>query len=113
MSSSSPEPSDDIPDHGGLVPDEVHDLIRRAHWQSAKSVEDVAPHQYVVIGWNKDDLTDDEFWFFVRTIKELGRLEECRSHVRDRGIGRNYGIARPRLHAVAALARWNPCASSR
>jgi hypothetical protein len=50
MSSSRPEPSDDIPDHGGLVPDEVHDLIRRAHWQSAKSVEDVAPHQYVVIG---------------------------------------------------------------
>ena len=48
MSSSSPEPSDDIPDHAGLVPDEVHDLIRRAHWQSAKSVEDVAPHQYVV-----------------------------------------------------------------
>jgi hypothetical protein len=76
MSSSSPEPSDDIPDHAGLVPDEVHDLIRRAHWQSAKSVEDVAPHQYVVIGWNKDDLTDDEFWFFVRTTKELGRLEE-------------------------------------
>ena len=50
MSSRSPEPSDDIPDHGGLVPDEVHDLNRRAHWQSAKSVEDVAPHQYVVIG---------------------------------------------------------------
>jgi hypothetical protein len=76
MSSSGPEPSDDIPDHAGLVPDEVHDLIRRAHWQSAKSVEDVAPHQYVVIGWNKDDLTDEEFWFFVRTIKEQGRLEE-------------------------------------
>jgi hypothetical protein len=76
MSSSSPEPGDDIPDHAGLVPDEIHDLIRRAHWQSAKSTEDVAPHQYVVIGWNKDDLTDEEFWFFVRTIKDLGRLEE-------------------------------------
>jgi hypothetical protein len=25
MSSSSPEPSDDIPDHAGLVPDEIHD----------------------------------------------------------------------------------------
>jgi hypothetical protein len=76
MSGSSPEARDDIPDHAGLVPDEIHDLIRRAHWQSAKSVEDVAPHQYVVIGWNKDDLTDEEFWFFVRTIKDLGRLEE-------------------------------------
>ena len=50
-----------------------------------KSGENVAPHQYVVIGWNKDDLTDEEFWLFVRTIKELGWLEECRSHVRDRG----------------------------
>ena len=76
MSSSNPEPGDDTPDHGGLVPDEIHDLIRRAHWQSAKSTEDVAPHQYVVIGWNKDDLTDEEFWYFVQTIKDLGRLEE-------------------------------------
>ena len=30
----------------------------------------------MVIGWNKDDLTDEEFWLFVRTIKDLGRLEE-------------------------------------
>ncbi len=30
----------------------------------------------MVIGWDKDDLTDEEFWFFVRAIKDLGRLEE-------------------------------------
>lgn len=76
MSSRSPESSDRMPDHAGLVPDVIHELIRRAHWQSAKSTEDIAPHQYVVIGSNKDDLTDEEFWFFVRTITDLGRLEE-------------------------------------
>jgi hypothetical protein len=68
----------DIPDHAGLVPDEIHDLIRRAHWQTAKSLEHLPAgrHQYNVIGWKKDDLTDEEFWFFVRTIKDLGRWEE-------------------------------------
>ena len=76
MRSGSPEPGYDFPDHGGLVPDAIHDLIRRAHWQPAKSVEDVAPHQYVVIGWKKDGLTDEEFWLFVATIRDLGRLEE-------------------------------------
>jgi hypothetical protein len=76
MRSSNPSLANDIPDHTDLVPDEIHNLIGRAHWQLAKSVEDVAPHQYVVIGWNKDDLTGEEFWFFVRTIKDLGRLEE-------------------------------------
>jgi hypothetical protein len=74
--SSGLDPGEDMPDHVGLVPDEIHDLIRRAHWQSAKSTEDVAPHQYVVLDWNKDDLSEKEFWFFVRTIKDLGRLEE-------------------------------------
>ncbi len=74
--SSKPNPSRNIPDHSGLVADEIHDLIRRAHWQSAKSTEDVAPHQYVVIGWKQDDLTAEEFWFLLRTIKDLGRLEE-------------------------------------
>jgi len=75
--SSSPEPSHDIPDQAGLLPGhEIHDLIRRAHWQSAKFTEDVAPHQYVVLGWNKDDLTEEEFWCFVRTLKDLGQVEE-------------------------------------
>ena len=76
MRSGSPELSGDFPNHGDRVPDEIHDLIRRADWQAAKSVEDVAPHQYVVIGWNKDDLSDEEFWLFVQTIKDLGRVEE-------------------------------------
>jgi hypothetical protein len=55
---------------------EVHDIIRRAAWHSAKSTEDVAPHQYVVIGWDRDDVTEDEFWLVVTTIQTLGRLEE-------------------------------------
>jgi hypothetical protein len=72
------EPGLDIPDHAGLVPDEIHDLIRRAHWQTAKSLEHVPAgrHQYNVIGWTKDDLTEEEFWFFAQTIKEVGREEE-------------------------------------
>ena len=74
--SSGLDPGDDMPDHAGLIPAEIHDLIRRAHWQSAKSTEDVAPHQYVVLDWNKDDLSEKEFWLFVRTIKDVGRLEE-------------------------------------
>jgi hypothetical protein len=65
----------DFPDHSSLVPDEIHDLIRRAHWQPAKSTEDIAPHQYVVLGWDRDDLTEDEFWLFVRTIQQHGRVE--------------------------------------
>ena len=52
------------------------DFIARAHWQSAKSTEDVAPHQYVVLGWDRDDITDAEFWSFASLIKAEGRLEE-------------------------------------
>jgi hypothetical protein len=55
---------------------EVEDFIARAHWQSAKSTEDVAPHQYVVLGWDRDDITDAEFWSFASLIKAEGRLEE-------------------------------------
>jgi hypothetical protein len=58
------------------VPESIHDIIRRAHWQTATSVEHVAPHEYVVCGWDRDDLTSAEFWFFVETIRRLGRLEE-------------------------------------
>lgn len=61
--------------HDHLLTDELRDIIARAHWQSAKSTEDVAPHQYVVIGWNKDDLTEEEFWRLADAIKRLGRLE--------------------------------------
>jgi hypothetical protein len=59
-----------------MTPDEVENLIRRAHWQSAKSTEDVAPHQYLVIGWDRDDVTDAEFWRFRDHVKANGRLEE-------------------------------------
>ena len=55
---------------------EVEDFIARAHWQSAKSTEDVAPHQYVVLGWDRGDITDAEVWSFASLIKAEGRLEE-------------------------------------
>ena len=55
---------------------EAKDVIARAAWQSAKSTEDVAPHQYVVKGWGRDDVTEEEFWGFAELIKAEGRLEE-------------------------------------
>jgi hypothetical protein len=36
----------------------------------------VAPHQYCVTGWDKDELTEDEFWAMRATIRLEGRLEE-------------------------------------
>jgi hypothetical protein len=70
----------DLPDHRPSDEDQaiLHNLIERAHWQTAKSVEHIAAgrHAYVVIGWDKDDLTEDEFWWFATTIKTYGREEE-------------------------------------
>jgi hypothetical protein len=57
------------------VPAEILELIERAHWQSARTVEHVAPHQYNVLGWDKDDLTDEEFWKLAKVIKQMGRVE--------------------------------------
>ena len=54
---------------------EAERVISRAHWQSARSTEDVAPHAYVVLGWAKDDLTEREFWRFVALIQVEGRVE--------------------------------------
>ncbi len=50
-------------------------FIERAAWTSAKSTEDVAPHQYIVKGWDRDDITEPEFWRFVDLIKATGREE--------------------------------------
>jgi hypothetical protein len=55
--------------------EEAEDFIRRAAWTSAKSTEDVAPHQYVVRGWDRDDVTEEEFWRMAELIKAQGRLE--------------------------------------
>lgn len=55
---------------------DVADFIERAAWTSAKSTEDVAPHQYIVKGWDRDDITDDEFWAFVARVRSQGRKEE-------------------------------------
>ena len=55
---------------------EAEGVIERAAWTPAKSTKDLAPHQYVVRGWDRDDLTEEEFWRFVALIKAQGRLEE-------------------------------------
>ena len=67
-----------------LTMDEAEDLINRAEWRSAKaalrsgkSIDDVAPHQYVVQkrGQRRDDFAEEEFWQMVELIKAEGRLE--------------------------------------
>jgi hypothetical protein len=63
------------PDHTPLLDPELLDIIRRAAWTSAKSTEDVAPHQYVVKGWNKDDVTAQDFDLLAAAIKTYGRVE--------------------------------------
>lgn len=54
---------------------EALSLIERAAWTSAKTTEDVAPHQYVVKGWDRDDITEEEFWAFADLVKTRGREE--------------------------------------
>lgn len=66
-----------FPDHS--VSPQILAILARAHWQSARSVEAVAPHQYVVIGWDKDDLTEAEFWAVRDAIRALGRREVWRA----------------------------------
>jgi hypothetical protein len=57
------------------TPEEVEAFIERAAWRSAKSTADVAPHQYIVKGWDRDDISEQEFWAFVELIKGTGRKE--------------------------------------
>ena len=54
---------------------EIRDVLARAAWRSAKSTEDIAPHQYVVIGWDRDDVEEKEFWSVVNHIRAHGREE--------------------------------------
>lgn len=56
-------------------PPEALSFIERAAWRSARTTEDVAPHQYVVKGWDRDDITEEEFWAFVDLVKTRGRQE--------------------------------------
>jgi hypothetical protein len=58
-----------------LTMEEAEDFIGRAEWRpaksrlrSGKSIEDVAPHEYVVQkrGQRRDDFTEEEFWRFRR-----------------------------------------------
>ena len=64
------------PDHSAKLTEQVLDIIRRCHWHSAKSVEAVAPHQYNVLGWDRDDVTEQEFWLVRDAIQAHGRREE-------------------------------------
>src|SRR5690554_853279 len=54
---------------------EIREVIQRAAWRSAKCTEDIAPHQYVVRGWDRDDVTEEEFWDVVNYIRTHGREE--------------------------------------
>lgn len=60
-----------------LTMEEAEDFISCADWRSAKSVEKVAPHQYVVQkrGQRRDDFTEEEFWRFNALIQAEGRWE--------------------------------------
>lgn len=57
------------------TPQKAESLIKRAAWQSAKSTEDIAPHEYIVRGWDRDEISDQEFWAFVELIRTEGREE--------------------------------------
>jgi hypothetical protein len=63
--------------HEPLTMEEAEDFIRRAAWKSAKSTQDMAPHQYVVQkrGERRDDFTEEEFWRMAELIKVKGRRE--------------------------------------
>lgn len=52
---------------------EARAFIEAVPWKSAKSTEDVAPHQYATIRAVGDD---ERFWAFVGLIKTRGRKEQ-------------------------------------
>src|SRR5687767_553637 len=58
-----------------MTREEAQVFVDRAAWTFAKSTADVAPHEYVVKGWDRDDITEPEFWRFVELIKTTGREE--------------------------------------
>ncbi len=57
------EPGLEIPDHVGLVPDEIHGLIRRAIGRRPRPLNMLPPGgiSTTVIGWKNDDLTEEEW----------------------------------------------------
>jgi hypothetical protein len=67
--------TEDFPDHTDRVPPDVLELIERMHWQNARSVERVARHSYRVAGWDRDDVTETEFWRVVDVVRAVGRIE--------------------------------------
>jgi hypothetical protein len=97
-----------VPDHSDYLTDEILDIIRRAHWQTAKSVEHVAggQHQYNVKGWNKDDLTEDEFWLLVNVIKTHGRQEIWKAPVGFYDSGKRPSFQNSYLYPGDGFAYW-------
>ena len=58
-----------------MTSDEARAFIERAAWTFAKSTAGFAPHEYIVRGWDRDDITEAEFWQFVELVKETGQKE--------------------------------------
>lgn len=92
------------PDHTDLLNAKVLDIIARAHWQTATSVQHVAggQHQYCVIGWAKDDVTEAEFWSVRDAIREHGRRESWRSPPGFYSDGRQIEMANVYLYVKDA-----------
>jgi hypothetical protein len=88
------------------VSNEVLGIIGRAHWQSARTVEAIAPHQYVVIGWDRDDVTEAEFWKVVKTIESLGREEVWTAPEGFYDSGRRHSIKNRYLYPGDGFAYW-------
>jgi hypothetical protein len=71
-----------------LTMDEAEDFISRAAWTSAKSTEDVAPHQYVVRGWDRDDVNEEE----LEPVEFIDRGEYLIVPYRFGGRARHTGL---------------------
>ena len=70
-----------FPDHREVLdasygPGTIQALLSRCFWQAARSVEEVAPHQYCVRGWSRDKLPVEDFDSLVQVIKTHGRREQ-------------------------------------
>jgi hypothetical protein len=62
-------------EHQLVTLEEARAIIERAAWTFAKTTAGFAPHEYVVKGWDRDDVTEQEFWQLADLIKRTGRQE--------------------------------------
>ena len=55
---------------------EARDFIARARWTFAKTVADIAPHEYCVVkDGQRGDVSEAAFWAFADLIRAEGREE--------------------------------------